>query len=125
MWIKNIVNSKLFYFHTLIGVIVICILMYIQYLFIYPFLWWSLFGEGNSSNSEYHPIAEFTFNILPLITVLVVIGLLLKQSLKQGKYKLTKSYCFLFVFAFVIYVFKEKLLDYIFYKTPFTFFCYG
>jgi len=80
------------------------------------FVWWSYFGEGESSDGRYHPIATTTFALCPIIIVIIIYSILILNNTKHHKFSKVKSYLILTILMIIFYLMRNVLFPDMFFS---------
>ena len=108
--LKQISSAKTPYLHLFLGTI-LSVVVFIFLLYARLFIYWFQFGEGESSSSEYHPIATVLYDIFPLLLIVIIYLLLIFKNYRAHKLTYVKSYCILIIIIIVAYLIRERLFS--------------
>ncbi|MET3979230.1 heme/copper-type cytochrome/quinol oxidase subunit 2 [Mucilaginibacter sp. UYP25] len=103
-------DSKIQYLYLTIGLI-ISSATYCLIAFLNIFIWWFLFGEGESSDEKYHPVSAQLFAISPLVIIYIIYCLLIYKSLQVNNLSRVKSLFILTVLMITFHFMRNVLLS--------------
>lgn len=113
--LKGILSTKINWLHLIIFLILATTLATVLYIFVIPIIFWSIYGEGASSDRIGSlPITIFIGEWMPLIIVLVITGFNIYRNILQNDLARVKSHLLIAVIVTILYLFRVPLLDFIF-----------
>jgi Sec-independent protein secretion pathway component TatC len=114
--IKSIFVTKTLYGHLLIRLVLFCVGAGVAYIFVIPLIFWSILGEGAGGDRiAEEPLNAFLFQYGALIIALLIIAILTGLNIKKTDFSKAKSYIIVGIVLIMLYLFKEAILDAIFY----------
>jgi TRAP-type C4-dicarboxylate transport system permease small subunit len=113
---NDLLSSKTLYIHLIIRVILFCLFVGACFIFLIPLIYWAIVGEGSVGDGiTSSPLNTFIINYLALIIGIVLAAVIFYLHIKNNNFSKAKSYVIAGAFVILIYPFKEKILDLIFY----------
>lgn len=110
--IRVIVISKTIWSHLLFLLLVEVMLAALLYVLVIPFVFWSIFGEGASSERTYNlTINSFISEGAPLIVVLLISAAYFTWNVWKQELSKAKSHLITAVIVTVLYIFRLPLID--------------
>jgi hypothetical protein len=113
--IRNILNSKTLYIHLACSLIFAWAFVNAMFIFIVPFIYWSLFGEGATSERiASTPLNMFLGNYGALIIGLILTIAWAYKSIHNNSMSKAKSYLITAFSIVILYPFRSSISDFIF-----------
>lgn len=104
----RIIRSKTQYWSIVIGFI-FSVILYVLFAYAGLFIYWGLYGEGASSDEQYHPIAAKLIYIVPLLVIMGIYIVLMLYKLKLQQLSDVKSYLVLSLLMIMVYILRGML----------------
>ena len=113
--ITSILSSETKWLHLTFLLIATVLLTTFLYIFVIPVAFWSIYGEGASSERIDHlPLAIFISEWLPLIVALIILWFSLSRSVRNGNLSTAKSYLCIIPVLLLLYLLRMPILDVMF-----------
>ena len=105
----QILRAKMPYLHLFLGLF-IAVLSFIVLSVANVFAYWMQFGEGESSDEKYHPVAVIIYDLYPLLAGVGICLILINRSYNLKDYSYVKSYSIIIIFIVLLYIFRDFIL---------------
>jgi len=113
--IRSILSSATKWWHLLFLLITMVSVTAFIYIFLIPFVFWSIYGEGATSDRIGSlPIVIFLGEWLSLIIGLTLLGFGFYLNLKGHNVAKLKSYLLVTIVLIMLYLLRNPILDYMF-----------
>jgi hypothetical protein len=110
--VKKIFTRRTIWSHLLLVLVAQVILAALLYVLVIPLVFWSIFGEGASSERAYNlRINIFIIEGAPLIVVLLISAAYVAWNVWQQELSKAKSHLITAVIVTVLYIFRLQLID--------------
>lgn len=110
--LKGILSAKTNWLHLIFFFILATTLATALYILIIPIAFWSIYGEGASSDRIGSlPITIYIGEWMPLIIVLVITGFNISRNILHEDLARAKSHLLIAVIVTVLYLFRVRILD--------------
>lgn len=113
--VKHIFASENIWWHLVSLLITMALFVTFIYIFLIPFVFWSIYGEGATSDRIGSlPGVIFIGEWLPLIIGLALLGFGFYRSIKKQNLPKAKSYILAAIGLTLLYLLRVPILDYMF-----------